>query len=270
MLRFMLIFLLLANLLALAAVQGWLGERPARTEPERLARQIQPERIQLRGEAAPGAPVADATDTDSAAADATTTTTTSTDTDLAGAETPLADEADVAPIVADAADATNATEAAAPTTTPAATPALACMAWAALSSTDADELDARLRQAGINGTRSRTQTPSSWWVRIPPQANQAQAELRVRELRTLGVRDSFIVQDAGPSRFAVSLGVFKTEGRARQMLDQLRNQGVRNAGVEARMSTTFRIQAEGVGERLRSIESAQRGLGARRVACTTS
>lgn len=105
-------------------------------------------------------------------------------------------------------------------------------------------------------------------MRIPPQSSREQAETRVAELHALGVRDLFIVQDTGPAQHAISLGVFKTEARARVLLNQLRAKGVRNAGVEARMSTAYRIQAELAADAVREIERGMRGIASRRTACS--
>ena len=88
------------------------------------------------------------------------------------------------------------------------------------------------------------------------------------ELNLLGVSDTFIVQESGPNQNAVSLGLFKTENRARILLGQLRAKGVENAGIEPRMGTSYRIQANVPANELRIVESAAPGLRARRQACT--
>lgn len=159
----------------------------------------------------------------------------------------------------------------APAPEPPQTPAVAqssCHAWADLSNDEANRLVQRLRRIGLSATRSRSETPDSWWVRIPAQGSRSAAERRVVELNLLGVTDTFIVQEPGPTQHAVSLGVFKTESRARVLLSQLRARGVDNAGVEPRMRTSYRIQAVVPDEQLRMVESAVRGVRARRQACT--
>lgn len=275
MLRLLLIVLLLANLLAFAAVQGWLGGSPVRTEPERLSRQIHPESIQLGSEAAapaghdPAPPALDAAPAPAAAA------AEAGDAAAPEAAPPAAPE-DGAPMASDADTGAEAgaddgrievaTAGAAPAEA-APPPPLSCVAWSELSSAQAEQLAARLRRTDAVFTRSRSETPGSWWVRIPPQASKELAEQRMREVRALGVADSFVVHDAGPNRLAVSLGVFKTEARARQMLNQLRARGVTAAGVEPRMVSTFRIQAQLPAAALRSVEASARIAPARRVPC---
>lgn len=148
-----------------------------------------------------------------------------------------------------------------------AAPPAVCHAWARLTPDQADRLSQRLRRIGATPARTRTETPDSWWVRIPPQRSQEEAERRVVELNLLGVSDMFIVREPGATQYAVSLGVFKTEDRARVLLGQLRGRGVTNAGIEPRMTTTYRIQASIPAGQLRAVESAAPGLRARRQAC---
>ena len=148
-----------------------------------------------------------------------------------------------------------------------ASPPAICHAWANLTPDQADRLSQRLRRIGVTPIRTRTETPDSWWVRIPPQRSRAEAERRVVELNLLGVTDTFIVPEAGATQYAVSLGVFKTENRARVLLGQLRDRGVTNAGIEPRVTTTYRIQADVPARELRTVESAAPGLRGRRQAC---
>ncbi|HNO63805.1 MAG TPA: SPOR domain-containing protein, partial [Thauera aminoaromatica] len=151
---------------------------------------------------------------------------------------------------------------------PSPAPPALCHVWADLGASEADRLAQRLRRIGITAARSRSETPEAWWVRIPPQRNRSEAERRVVELNLLGVSDTFIVQESGPNQNAVSLGLFKTENRARILLGQLRAKGVENAGIEPRMGTSYRIQANVPANELRIVESAAPGLRARRQACT--
>jgi hypothetical protein len=297
-LRFLLILLLILNALAFAAIGGWLGGEQATGEAARIATQLHPERIRLASETgATGlAPAAAEASLPAATALAGTPSVVET-APMATAATDTIDDAPVeAPAeVATAVAATDtgpppgsapdpvpplepaAVEPAAvepppaePAVVPAPSPAppALCHAWGELSASEADRLAQRLRRIGITATRSRSETPEAWWVRIPPQRNRSEAERRVVELNLLGVSDTFIVQESGPNQNAVSLGLFKTENRARILLGQLRAKGVDNAGIEPRMSTSYRIQASVPANELRIVESAAPGLRARRQACT--
>jgi hypothetical protein len=68
-----------------------------------------------------------------------------------------------------------------------------------------------------------------YWVHIPPLKTKGEADRKVRELRSLGVTEFFVVQDAGPWRNAISLGIFRTEDAAQAFLAGLKQQGVRSA-----------------------------------------
>lgn len=298
-LRFLIILLLVLNALAFSALRGWLGNAPPAGEPGRLAAQLNPERIRLAGEGTPAQPtsppasaavtatpplvaatelpsqppaaeVADALEQPPAGeTDSPQFPAADAEADAAAAsETPTPDGAETAALAPATGEATRDGEAAPAEPAPAAAaPAAACQAWANLTADQADRLSQRLRRIGATPIRSRTETPESWWVRIPPQRSRADAERRVVELNLLGVTDTFIVQDPGPTQYAVSLGVFKTEARARVLLGQLRDRGVTNAGIEPRTTTTYRIQASIPARELRTVESAAPGLRGRRQAC---
>jgi hypothetical protein len=76
---------------------------------------------------------------------------------------------------------------------------------------------------------------------------RADAEKKATEVRSLGITDFYIVQDAGPAQFALSLGVFRTEEAANNHLAQLRPKGVRSAIVApfGAAATTFVIREPG-------------------------
>ncbi|HNV91842.1 MULTISPECIES: SPOR domain-containing protein [Thauera] len=286
-LRFLLILLLILNALAFAAIGGWLGGEPPAGEAGRIAAQLHPERIRLANETGatglapvaaepppPAAVVARAPSAPEATAAAPPDTTTGNAPARAATDDATLPAAQVAPEpahppaaeIAPAAEPPPAEPALVPAPSPA--PPALCHVWADLGASEADRLAQRLRRIGITAARSRSETPEAWWVRIPPQRNRSEAERRVVELNLLGVSDTFIVQESGPNQNAVSLGLFKTENRARILLGQLRAKGVENAGIEPRMGTSYRIQANVPANELRIVESAAPGLRARRQACT--
>ncbi|MCC6474294.1 MAG: SPOR domain-containing protein [Burkholderiales bacterium] len=127
---------------------------------------------------------------------------------------------------------------------PAAGDAVACVEWGAFQA--AEVARARKAVAAIDAaarvSERRIEEPAGWWVFIPPQASRQAANQKVAELRTLGLAgiDYFIVQDDSKLRFAVSLGVFRTEDGARNRLAQLREKGVRTAQVDRRTAPVRR------------------------------
>ena len=76
---------------------------------------------------------------------------------------------------------------------------------------------------------------------IAPQANRSAALKKAAELKALGIEDYFIVQEEGANRWALSLGVFRTEESAQAHLAALRRQGVRSAQVGARETLVPKI-----------------------------
>lgn len=125
-----------------------------------------------------------------------------------------------------------------------------CVAWSGLSAKDADRLagvlDGKFGEFKLSGREVPAET-RSWWVFIPPLASKADAEKKAGELKQMKVEDYFIVQDAGPNRYAISLGVFSSEAGAGERLAALKAQGVRSAKVGPRASkeTVHTIEARG-------------------------
>lgn len=201
-LRLLFIVLLLLNLLALAANQGYFGTAAPAGEPERLTNQLHPERIALDGERPPAAPPAQPAPSQPAPAPAAP----------AGA-LPVAQAA--------------------------------CVSLGGLGGEAADTLARSFDGPLFEVRRDSTTTTSSWWVRIPPDGTREYADRKGRELRALGVTDFFITQEAGPTQYSVSLGLFKSEAAANQHLANLRRAGVRSAGITSRSITTHSLQIRG-------------------------
>ena len=132
---------------------------------------------------------------------------------------------------------------------------VACMEWHGFS---VEEM-ARAQEAllstspGVKVTERRTEEAAGWWVFMPPQANRQGAVQKVEEIKRLGIEEYFIVQEDPKFRFAVSLGVFRTEEAARNKLEQLQGRGVRTARIGPRSAPVVRISLQ-----LRDVlESAQ-------------
>lgn len=111
-----------------------------------------------------------------------------------------------------------------------------CIAWEGLTAGDADGIDAVLAEqfSGLHRERHTLPELASWWVFIPPQPNKAEADKKASELKRLGVPEFYVVQDAGPNRWAISLGVFSGETAANERLESLRSKGVKSAKVARR------------------------------------
>jgi hypothetical protein len=114
---------------------------------------------------------------------------------------------------------------------------IACLEWGSFTVADAPAAAKVVGSLGLGGQMQerRTEETASWWVFIPPQSDGRAGALRkTRELRALGVEDYFIVQEEGPHRWAVSLGVFRTEAAANARLAALQAKKVKSAEVGPR------------------------------------
>ena len=126
---------------------------------------------------------------------------------------------------------------------------LACVEWGTFPAAEADRAGEALAALGL-GTRLTTrkvEETAGWWVFMPPQGNKANADKKADELKRLNIVDLFIVQDDGPNKFAISLGVFRTEDAAKNYLNGLNTKGVKTAQAgerETKVSkTVFRFSA---------------------------
>jgi len=107
----------------------------------------------------------------------------------------------------------------------------ACLEWGIFAGPGVAKAEAAL--AGLElaaGQVERTVTDAGGhWVYIPPLKTRADADRKVRELKDLGVTEFFVVLDPGPWRYAISLGIFRTDEAAQAFLAKLKQQRVRSA-----------------------------------------
>ena len=113
-----------------------------------------------------------------------------------------------------------------------------CVEWGPFSDTERTRALAEVEPLGIGRlmTQKRSEGNGSYWVFLPPAANRAAADKRLAELKAAGIKD-LVVIDNGPQRFAISLGVFRSEEAANVHAAQLAQQGVTNAKVGPRQQT---------------------------------
>lgn len=114
--------------------------------------------------------------------------------------------------------------------------AVACLEWGSFSPADASRAAKELEALNLGArlAQYRGEETASWWVHMPPQGNRANALKKAAELRKLGVQDFFVVQEAGPTQWALSLGVFTTAEAAKAHLAALQERGVRSAVISPR------------------------------------
>jgi len=125
---------------------------------------------------------------------------------------------------------------------------LVCLEWGSFGAEDIARAEAALAKFDLGDKLSqRASGDRGWWVYIPPLKTKAEADKKAAEAKALGVGDLTVVQDNNAYRFAISLGVFKTEEAAANYLAQLRQKGVRSAtaGPRGVRSSTFVIRDPG-------------------------
>lgn len=197
--RALVFLLVLANLLFFAYGQGYFG-RPDNPDAGRIQQQLNPDRIRIMARGEP--PTLRGTEKEAAVAAGNPPPT----------DKSLAPESSASPE--------------------------GCVAWDELSIADANRL------AGVLGEkfpdfrvarRAQSTESAGWWVYIPPLSSKADADRKVTELRRLGVNDYFIIQEAGPNRFAISLGIFSSEAAAGEHLAGLRAKGLKSAKAGPRL-----------------------------------
>jgi hypothetical protein len=112
----------------------------------------------------------------------------------------------------------------------------ACFEWGTFPTAEADKVGEALAALNLGPrlTTRKVEETAGWWVFMPPQGNKANADKKVDELKRLNVTDFFIVQDDGPNKFAISLGVFRTEDAAKNYLTGLGAKGVKTAQAAER------------------------------------
>jgi hypothetical protein len=113
---------------------------------------------------------------------------------------------------------------------------VACVQAGPFSTADARRFEARVARLGLTPRQSRIEIPyqevTSRLVYLPPNGGREGAQRRVAELRERGVTNFFIMQnDTSPLRYAISLGVFKSDGAAQKLVADLQRQGVRGVRV---------------------------------------
>jgi hypothetical protein len=117
---------------------------------------------------------------------------------------------------------------------------LACLEIGNFVMADARRFEAQLAPLGLGDRQARHNLPgtevSSYIVFVPPQGSKEAADKKAAELKQLGVTNYFVMSDNSAMRWAISLGVFKTEPAAQNLLAALQKQGVRSAKLAPRMS----------------------------------
>lgn len=113
---------------------------------------------------------------------------------------------------------------------------VACLEWNNLGGPDVAQAENALAALGIEQLRIERvfADADGFWVHMPPLPSKADVERKIGELKALGVREFFVVQEPGAWQNAISLGIFRSDEAANVFLGSLRQRGVRSAIVTRR------------------------------------
>jgi hypothetical protein len=229
MLKLLFWLLLIGNAALFAMQRGYLGATASeRHEPKRLTQQLHPETLTIlpanseklvapaKADAPAGTVAAVATA--DAAKDAKQGKPDATPPEV---KAPVADPVPAAP----------------------AAPVVACTEIGNFNAVEVRKFDAQLSSLNlaVKPTTRSVQEAASHMVYIPTQDGKDGADRKAAELRRLGIQDFYVMPEsqANPAlRWAISLGVFKTEEAAKAYIGRLIPQGVRSARIMARNVTS--------------------------------
>jgi hypothetical protein len=152
-----------------------------------------------------------------------------------------------------------------------------CLEWGPFSDTERARALAELESANLGRllTQKRVENSSAWWVFLPRNTSRAAIDRRVAELKAAGVDDVFVV-DAGPQRFTISLGVFRTEEAANALVADLGRRGIADAKAGPRQQVVVqtllvvRDPEAAVVARIRGLQAGYPGSEVRTGACERS
>jgi hypothetical protein len=122
---------------------------------------------------------------------------------------------------------------------------LACTEMGNLDERDARRLDKLLEPLTLGDKVVKkevtVQEITSHMVMIPPLGSKDAADKKAAELKELGVTNYFIMNESSAAKWAISLGVFKSETAAQTLLAALGKQGVKGAKIVGRPTASTRL-----------------------------
>lgn len=143
-----------------------------------------------------------------------------------------------------------------------------CVELGDFSAQAAESFEPQLSRLSMTGIPQRriVQPPPSYLVFVPPQPTETAANRRLAELRAKGFADSAVIRDESPRRWGVSAGLFSKEELAIAQLDKLQKAGVADVrmGEHPLNSTRYAYRLPGVTEtgaaRLAAVASGYAGV----------
>lgn len=126
-----------------------------------------------------------------------------------------------------------------------ATVLVACTEMGNLAERDARRFDQLIEPLELGERVAKNEVTvqeiTSHMVMIPPLGSKEAADKKAAELQELGVSNYFIMNESSAAKWAISLGVFKSETAAQTLLAALNKQGVKGAKIVGRQSPSTRL-----------------------------
>ncbi len=143
-----------------------------------------------------------------------------------------------------------------------------CVELGDFSAQAAESFEPQLSRLSMTGIPQRrvVQPPPAYLVFVPPQPTEAAANRRLAQLRDKGFADSAVIREESPRRWGVSVGLFSKEELANAQLDKLHRAGIPEArmGEHPLNSTRYAYRLPGVTEagatRLAAVASGYAGV----------
>jgi len=147
-----------------------------------------------------------------------------------------------------------------------------CVEWGNFAASDSARAQAALEAIALGPRSQKINVPvtTSYWIFIPPLKSRADMDRKSAELRALGVSQYAPILEPGRWRYAISLGVFRTEDAARRHLALLRGKAVRSAQLgerEQRITQNAFVIRDPTAAQLASLRADYAGTEVRTVDC---
>ena len=150
-----------------------------------------------------------------------------------------------------------------------------CVEWGNFAAAESTRAQAALEAIALGPRSQKIDVPvtTSYWIFIPPLKSKADMDRKAGELRALGVNVYALILEPGRWRYAISLGVFRTEDAARRYLALLRGKAVRSAQLgerEQRITQNAFVIRDPTAAQLASLRADYPGTELRTVDCPPS
>lgn len=214
--RLAFLLLVFVNLVFFVWAGGYLGRPDGGREPERLKTQLNAERLRLVGEVEPAKTVP---------------------------PPPLPEEQQPAPAPAGPANAEESPDKSGKATDAAeAAVEVVCRRVGPMAGPDAATLKAALAgKAEVKIESGAVET--SYWVHVPAPASGSRGttDKAIEELKAAGIKDYFVVTEDGPTRGAISLGLYHQEDAAKDFIQRLARKGIKSAQIAPKERKTDKV-----------------------------